>query len=64
MLLITRREGEAIQIHCGEHILEVTVTMMKGGQVRLGCTGSKDMRVIRKELADRPAAMAHFLADR
>jgi carbon storage regulator CsrA len=48
MLVLTRKQGEVIQI--GDSIT-ITVVRMKGKSVRLGIKAPKDFNVIRGELA-------------
>lgn len=50
MLLLTRRVGETIEI--GNDI-KITVTSIKGNQVRIGITAPPSVAVHRKEIADR-----------
>ncbi|MCO7556166.1 carbon storage regulator [Pseudomonas sp. 1D4] len=50
MLLLTRRVGETIEI--GNDI-KITVTGIKGNQVRIGITAPPSVAVHRKEIADR-----------
>lgn len=49
MLVLTRREGDTIKI--GDDV-EITVTKVKGSQVRLGITAPKDVLILRKELKE------------
>ena len=50
MLILTRNQGESL--HIGEAVV-VTVLGVKGGQVRLGVTAPKAVKVLRSELLDR-----------
>ena len=50
MLILTRNQGESLNI--GEAVT-VTVLGTKGGQVRLGITAPKQIKVLRSELLDR-----------
>lgn len=50
MLILTRRVGESLMI--GENIT-VTVTGIKGDQVRIGITAPRDVPVHRQEIYDR-----------
>lgn len=52
MLIIGRREGEAL--HIGDDI-EIMVLQIAGGQVRIGIRAPDTVRVTRAELDDRPA---------
>jgi carbon storage regulator len=63
MLVIRRRPGESLLIGDG---IEVQVVDIAGGRVKLGITGPKEVRVLRKELkltrdqnlaAARPASL-------
>lgn len=51
MLILTRREGEALMI--GDEI-SVTILSVKGNQVRLGVKAPKDVVVHREEVYQRP----------
>lgn len=50
MLILTRTAGEMIKI--GNDI-EVRVMAVNGGQVRIGITAPKNVRVDREEVAER-----------
>lgn len=50
MLLLTRRVGETIEI--GNDI-KITVTGIKGNQVRIGITAPPSVAVHREEIAER-----------
>lgn len=50
MLVLTRREGERIQI--GDHI-RITVVRIVGGGVRLGIEAPPEVAVMRSELKER-----------
>tara|TARA_B100000959_G_scaffold32017_1_gene30479 strand:+ start:33395 stop:33577 length:183 start_codon:yes stop_codon:yes gene_type:complete len=50
MLILTRREGEALMI--GEDV-SITVLGVKGNQVRIGINAPKDVAVHREEIYDR-----------
>jgi len=50
MLILTRTQGESIQI--GEAVT-VTVLGVRGGQVRVGIDAPKQIKVLRTELLDR-----------
>jgi len=52
MLVLTRRQGEAIIIN-GE--IQVTVVALQGGKVRLGIEAPEWMTVDRKEVHERRA---------
>lgn len=53
MLVVTRRAGESIMITAGEHVIEVTVLGITGGQIRLGTQAPIDVAIVRKEIAHR-----------
>ncbi len=53
MLVLTRKVGETVRI--GENI-EVTVTEIKHGNVRLGFRCPKAIPILRQEVADREPA--------
>ena len=53
MLVLSRREKESIVI--GDRIT-VTVVEIRGNQVRLAIEAPKEIRVLRNELVDAPAA--------
>ncbi|HJL93263.1 MAG TPA: carbon storage regulator CsrA [Woeseiaceae bacterium] len=50
MLILTRREGEALMI--GEDV-SIIVLGVKGNQVRIGINAPKDVAVHREEIYDR-----------
>lgn len=50
MLVLTRRVGETLTI--GSDI-QITITRIKGGQVKIGIQAPKNLEVLRKEVADR-----------
>lgn len=50
MLTLTRKENESILIHTLDGIIEVSVTKIKGSQVRLGITAPADTLIMRKEI--------------
>lgn len=50
MLILTRREGESVQIG---YDIEVTVLAVRGGQVRVGIDAPQDIAILRGELSDR-----------
>ena len=56
MLVLSRKKGQSIEI--GEGIT-VTVTQIKGNQVRLGITAPPEVPIHRNELVieDRPSAI-------
>lgn len=47
MLVLTRKKGESIQI--GEDI-EITITQIKGDQVKIGINAPKNVEIHRKEV--------------
>ncbi|MBS4178281.1 carbon storage regulator CsrA [Lederbergia citrea] len=47
MLVLTRKKGESIQI--GEDI-EITITSIKGDQVKIGINAPKNVEIHRKEV--------------
>ncbi|MBS4223189.1 carbon storage regulator CsrA [Lederbergia citrea] len=47
MLVLTRKKGESIQI--GEEI-EITITSIKGDQVKIGINAPKNVEIHRKEV--------------
>lgn len=47
MLILARREGEALVI---DHDIRVTITAIKGGQVRIGIDAPEDVDIMREEL--------------
>lgn len=65
MLVLTRRRGEIIVIRSGEHTIEVRVTGIALGQVRLAIDAPQEVTIVRKEISHIPcrrkeqAACAH-----
>lgn len=51
MLVLTRRLGETIVI---DNYIEVTVTDIQGGQVRLGIKAPPSVHIVRRELVGKP----------
>lgn len=51
MLILTRREGESIEIGTGEQMVRVKVTRIQGDKVRIGIEAPDDMPVHREEIA-------------
>ncbi|HWO77291.1 MAG TPA: carbon storage regulator CsrA [Bacillus sp. (in: firmicutes)] len=49
MLVLTRKNGEAIQI--GDDI-EITILSAKNDQVKIGINAPKDIEIVRKEILD------------
>jgi carbon storage regulator len=52
LLVLTRKHGE--RIHIGDDVV-ITVTSVRGGQVRLGIQAPPGVRIVRKELLKDPA---------
>lgn len=52
MLILTRRAGERLLI--GDDIV-VKIIRIDGGQVRVGIEAPDNVRIVREEIADRPA---------
>lgn len=50
MLYITRKVGETIIIN---NNIEITITEVRGGKVKLGCNFPPNASVLRKELYDK-----------
>ena len=63
MLVLTRRTGQMIMIYDPktETTIEVTVTEVKGDQVRLGVVAPRDVAVDRSEIAERKHADTSIL---
>ncbi|MET3697650.1 carbon storage regulator CsrA [Bacillus oleivorans] len=49
MLVLTRKNGESIQI--GDDI-EITILSVKNDQVKIGIKAPKDIEIVRKEILD------------
>lgn len=67
MLVITRKENEALVIEVDGELIEIKVTEI-GGQVRLGIAAPERCKIWRKELyatvqANRQAALQETSAD-
>ena len=56
MLILTRKEGEALNI--GNNV-KVTVSGVKGDQVRIGIEAPKDVAVNREEVHKRIQKQSH-----
>lgn len=52
MLVITRRDGEAIVLEFGKERVEIAVHQVKNRQVRLRIRADDSVRVVRKELLE------------
>ena len=50
MLILTRKEGQTL--HIGDEI-SVTVTQIRGKQVRIGIEAPKDVPILREEAKDK-----------
>ena len=50
MLILSRKTNESLLIETAEGVIEVIVTEINPGQVRLGIQAPKDCRILRKEL--------------
>jgi carbon storage regulator len=60
MLILSRREDESIIIGEGDDAMILTVVTIKGKQVRLGITASKDIPVHREEIYNKLHPDAHI----
>lgn len=49
MLILTRKQGETIQI--GDNI-EITISSVKGDQVKIGINAPKNIEIYRKEVLE------------
>lgn len=54
MLLLTRKAQQSIII---DDETEIKILSIRGGQVRLGVTAPKDVKVFRKEIIERNALL-------
>jgi carbon storage regulator CsrA len=65
MLVLTRKNQESVIVGgagAGDPMLKVTVLEVRGGKVRLGIEGDRNIRVLRSELLERDLApKAHAL---
>lgn len=52
MLVITRRDGEAVVLEFGKERVEIAVHQVKNRQVRLRIRADDSVRVVRKELLE------------
>jgi carbon storage regulator len=59
MLVLSRRERESIMI--GDEV-ELTVTQIRGGQVKLGFTAPGAVRIVRAEIWRRRRALGGAVA--
>jgi carbon storage regulator CsrA len=60
MLVLTRKQKECIKI--GDSIT-ITILRVQGQAVRVGIEAPRDVRVVRGELGEKPAAAAEASAD-
>ena len=52
MLVITRRDGEAVVLEFGKERVEIAIHQVKNRQVRLRIRTDDSVRVVRKELLE------------
>lgn len=52
MLVITRRDGEAVVLEFGKERVEIAIHQVKNRQVRLRIRADDSVRVVRKELLE------------
>ena len=52
MLVMTRRDGEAVVLEFGKERVEIAVHQVKNRQVRLRIRADDSVRVVRKELLE------------
>lgn len=50
MLVLTRREGDAIRISAGDELIRVRLLKIKGNTVRVGIIANKNVKILRDEL--------------
>ncbi|MFG0334826.1 MAG: carbon storage regulator [Maioricimonas sp. JB049] len=55
MLVLTRKEGEEIQIGTD---IRIRVLRIRGGQIRVGISAPREVRIIRSELTPTPNSSA------
>lgn len=60
MLVLARRQGESLELTGG---IKVTVVTLRPGQVRIGITAPRDVRVWRSELQPRTGRAAAEVDD-
>lgn len=54
MLILTRKDGESIQIHTPDkHVINLTVTQIRKGQVRIGFDAPAYYAIVREELVQK-----------
>ncbi len=53
MLVLTRKENEAIVLHVGNEVISVTVLSVSGDRVRIGVKAPKSIPVHRAEVQRR-----------
>lgn len=52
MLVLGRREGEAVVITAGEYEIRISVESFRGPAVRLGFQADRDVLILREELTE------------
>lgn len=53
MLVLTRKVGESIILMIGEELVEIMVSDVHGGKVKIGIHAAKSVKILRKELTER-----------
>ena len=54
MLVLSRREGEAIILETSDGPIRVTLTEYNGQQTRVGVEAPKSVKILREELLNEP----------
>lgn len=54
MLVLSRREGEKIEIATSQGLIVITVTAIQRSQIQLGIEAPREMIIRRQELKDKP----------
>jgi carbon storage regulator CsrA len=55
MLVLSRKEKESIVVEIGDQAFELTVSSIRGNCVSLAFDAPQEIRVLRKELKQKPA---------
>ena len=52
MLVLGRRIGERIKVHCGETLIEVVPVYLKGRRIGIGIHAPEHVQIMRQEISE------------